>query len=98
MGDLSLLPNSVEDDNLNYPIYMISWNQARYSGMLTEMERGAGRLPEGYDTLSIEAQWEYVVGGWNDWSILPEMLRIWRGWMGMCILEHKETECLGILR
>lgn len=45
-----------------YPVEGISWNEAmEYCGKLTEIERKAGRLPEGYVyTLPTEAQWEYA--------------------------------------
>jgi formylglycine-generating enzyme required for sulfatase activity len=53
-------PSRFKGDNL--PVEKVTWNDAmEFCRKLTEMERKAGRLPEGYEyTLPTEAQWEYA--------------------------------------
>jgi formylglycine-generating enzyme required for sulfatase activity len=73
-------PSNFKGDNL--PVEQVSWTEAmEFCRKLTERERAAGRLPEGYAyTLPTEAQWEYAcrAGTSGDYAgNLDEM-----GWYG----------------
>ena len=54
--------NPSEFTGADLPVEKVSWNDAmNFCARLTEIERVAGRLPEGYEyTLPTEAQWEYA--------------------------------------
>jgi formylglycine-generating enzyme required for sulfatase activity len=59
MGDN---PSNFANVGPDAPVETVSWNDAmEFCRKLTEQERGAGRLPEGYAyMLPSEAQWEYA--------------------------------------
>jgi formylglycine-generating enzyme required for sulfatase activity len=55
-------PSAFASPDGNEPVENVSWFDAvQFCGKLTLQERGAGRLPKGYEyTLPTEAEWEYA--------------------------------------
>lgn len=55
-------PSKFKKVGRNAPVEQVSWDEAmEFCRRLTERERGAGRLPEGFAyTLPTEAQWEFA--------------------------------------
>ena len=76
-------PSYFKNAGTNAPVEHVSYDRAlAFCGKLTERERAAGRLPEGYEyTLPTEAQWEYAcrAGTTGDYAGSLDLLSWYKG-------------------